>query len=44
MNFAPGQTVANLTLARVGDDGRLFVGNTSPGASHVIVDVFAWFE
>jgi hypothetical protein len=44
VNFAPGQTVANLALAKVSDDGKLAVANTSPGASNVIVDVFAWFD
>jgi hypothetical protein len=44
VNFAPGQTVANLALAQVGADGNLRVANTSPGASHVIIDVFAWFD
>jgi hypothetical protein len=43
VNFAPGQTVANLALAKVTAGGELRVANTSPGASHVIVDVFAWF-
>jgi hypothetical protein len=44
VNFAPGQTVANLALAKVSADGKLAVANTSPGASNVIVDVFAWFD
>jgi hypothetical protein len=43
VNFAPGQTVANLALAKVTAGGELRIANTSPGASHVIVDVFAWF-
>jgi hypothetical protein len=44
VNFAPGQTVANLALAKVSDDGKLAIANTSPGGSNVIVDVFAWFD
>jgi hypothetical protein len=31
-------------LAKVSSDGKLAVANTSPGASNVIVDVFAWFD
>jgi hypothetical protein len=43
VNFAPRQTVANLVLARIGSDGSVRIANTSPGASYVIGDVFAWF-
>jgi hypothetical protein len=43
VNFAPNQTVANLALARIGADGKVRIANNSPGSSHVIADVFAWF-
>jgi hypothetical protein len=43
VNFAAGQTVPNLVLARIGSDGKVRITNTSPGSSHVIADVFAWF-
>jgi hypothetical protein len=43
VNFAPAQTVPNLVLGRVGADGKIRIANTSPGTSHVIADVFAWF-
>jgi hypothetical protein len=42
VNFAPGQTVPNLVLARV-EGGQFQIANTSEGASHVLVDIFAWF-
>ena len=42
INFAPGQTIANAVVAKVGAGGQIdiynFVGNT-----HVIVDVQGWF-
>jgi hypothetical protein len=43
VNFAPNQTVPNLVLARIGSDGKVRIANTSPGASNIIADVFAWF-
>jgi hypothetical protein len=44
VNFVPGQTVANLALVKVSAGGQIQVANTSPGASNVIVDAFAWFD
>ncbi len=42
INFAPGQTIANAVVAKVGAGGQIdiynFVGNT-----HVVVDVQGWF-
>jgi hypothetical protein len=43
VNFVAGQTVPNLVLARIGADGKVRIVNSSPGASHIIADVFAWF-
>ena len=46
VNFEPEQTVPNLVLAQVNTDpadGSIRITNTSPGTSHVIADVFAWF-
>jgi hypothetical protein len=44
VNFAPGQTVANLALVKVSDEGKVQVKNDSLGGSNVIIDVFAWFS
>ena len=44
VNFAPGQTVANLALVKVSDDGKVQIKNDSVGSSNIIVDVFAWFS
>jgi hypothetical protein len=43
VNFEADQTVPNLVLGVVGTDGKVRITNTSPGTSHVIADVFAWF-
>lgn len=43
LNFGPGQTVPNMVIAKVGADGNVRLFN-SHGASHVIVDVTAYFE
>ncbi|HEX3622441.1 MAG TPA: VCBS repeat-containing protein [Acidimicrobiales bacterium] len=42
LNFAPGQTVPNLVVAKVGADGKVDVYNDA-GATHVIFDVVGWF-
>ncbi|HET7719696.1 MAG TPA: hypothetical protein VFK43_06995, partial [Acidimicrobiales bacterium] len=42
LNFAPGQTVANLAVVKVGAAGRISIYNGG-GAVHVIVDVAGWF-
>jgi hypothetical protein len=44
VNFVPGQTIPNLVIARIGSDGRVRILNASPGRSHVIADVVAWFD
>jgi hypothetical protein len=44
VNFAPGQTVANLALVKVSPEGKIAVNNNSVGASNIIVDAFAWFS
>lgn len=41
LNFTPGQTVANLVLARVGAGGNVDLFN-SAGDTHLIVDVVGW--
>jgi len=41
INFAPGQTVANMVVAKV-SDGTIDIFNAS-GSTHVIVDVEGWF-
>ena len=41
LNFAPGQTVANLVIVRSGPDVDLY---NSAGNTHVIVDLFAVFS
>jgi hypothetical protein len=43
LNFAPGQTVPNMVIAKVGANGSVRLFN-SHGASHVIVDVTSYFE
>lgn len=42
VNMAPGQTVANMVLARVGADGKVTVFNNT-GSTHVVVDVLSAF-
>ena len=42
INFAPGQTAANMVVAKVGSLGRIDIFNSS-GSTHVIVDVEGWF-
>ena len=41
LNMAPGQTVPNLVIAKVGTDGTVSIAN-GIGASHVIADVVGW--
>ena len=43
LNFVPGQTVANLVFAKVGDNGRVSIFNAT-GSTHVIADVAGWFS
>ena len=42
LNFAAGQTRANLAIAKMGADGKVLIAN-GVGATHVIADVFGWF-
>jgi hypothetical protein len=43
LNFAAGQTIPNLVVARVGTDGNVRILNVSAGA-HILADVVAWFD
>lgn len=42
LNFGPGQTVANLVLAKVGVDGKVSLCNAA-GKTHVLADVCGYF-
>ena len=42
LNVAPGQTVPNLVVAKVGTGGQVLIYNDT-GSTHVIVDVTGWF-
>jgi hypothetical protein len=42
LNFAAGQTRANLAVAKLGADGKVLIAN-GVGTTHVIADVFGWF-
>jgi glucose/arabinose dehydrogenase len=42
VNFAAGQTVANVVIARVGTGGRVELYNAA-GSTHLLVDVTGWF-
>ena len=45
INFAPGQTVPNVSIVRPGADGALTIGLFGNGATaQVVVDVFGWFS
>jgi len=43
LNFAPGQTVANLVIVKVGGNGKVAIYN-SAGSSDIIADVVGWFS
>jgi hypothetical protein len=47
LNFAAGQTVANLIVAKVGADGSISIFNAGDTIDrrpvHVIADVVGWF-
>ena len=43
LNFGPGQTVANLVVAKVGTNGQVSVYNAT-GTTHVIADVAGWYD
>ncbi|MEI6496353.1 MAG: DUF1501 domain-containing protein [Actinomycetota bacterium] len=42
VNMAPGQTIPNMVLARVGTGGKVSIFNAA-GSTHVVVDVFGAF-
>lgn len=42
LNFAAGQTAANLVVAKVGADGQVTIYN-QVGSTHLIADVMGWF-
>ncbi|MCE9623055.1 MAG: CAP domain-containing protein [Actinomycetia bacterium] len=42
LNFAAGQTIANMVIVPVAADGKISVFN-SAGQTHLIVDVLGWF-
>ncbi|MFB7466542.1 hypothetical protein ACFCZ1_24130 [Streptomyces sp. NPDC056224] len=44
VNYAPGQTVPNLVLASVGDNGYVDIYNHGDGAIDVIADVTGYFS
>ncbi len=46
VNFAPGQTVPNLTVATIGADGKLTLRlqTVAVGSADVVIDVFGWFS
>ena len=42
INFAPGQTIANMVVAKLSPDGTVSIFNAS-GTTEVVVDVEGWF-
>jgi hypothetical protein len=42
VNYVPGQTVANMVVAKVGDGGQIDI-DVPIGSADVIVDVLGWF-
>lgn len=42
LNFTAGQTIANMVIAKVGNDGQIAIFNKA-GATQVVVDVVGWF-
>ncbi len=42
LNFVPGQSIANLVVAKVGEAGAIDIFN-SRGASHVVVDLVSYY-
>jgi len=43
LNWAPGTTVSNLVLAKLGSDGRLLLLN-GIGTTDVVIDVLGWYN
>jgi hypothetical protein len=44
LNFAAGQTIANLVVAPVGADGSVALLNGSAGSTHLIADVSGYYS
>jgi len=42
LNFASGQTIPNLSITKVGGDGRITF-RTNTGSTHVVYDFVGWF-
>ena len=42
LNFTAGQTIANMVIAKVGNDGKIAIFNNA-GSTQVVVDVVGWF-
>jgi len=43
LNFATGQTVPNLAIVKIGDNGAIRLAN-AVGSAHVVVDVVGYFD
>ncbi len=43
LNFSGGKTLANMTIVKVGADGRIRVRNASSGSSQLVVDLSGFF-
>ncbi|MEJ7765747.1 MAG: hypothetical protein WKF86_09650, partial [Acidimicrobiales bacterium] len=43
LNFGPGETIANLVIAKVGAAGQVSIYNEA-GFTHLIADVAGWFH
>ena len=43
LTYAPGQTVSNLVIAKVGTGGTVSLRNAS-GSVHLIVEVLGWYS
>jgi hypothetical protein len=43
LNFAPGQTIPNLVIAKVGSGGQVSFYNGGVGTTQVVADVVGWF-
>jgi hypothetical protein len=43
LNYLPGQTVPNLVVVRLDDDGKIGLYNAA-GSTHVVADVAGWFS
>ena len=43
LNFAPGESVPNLVVAKVGNNGKVSVYNAA-GTTDVIFDVTGWYS